>query len=62
VTTKPTGSYVPPPPPETGYIHIEAPVDSKGRKRYPNLRLTPDDTEDLIAALQEGLEEYVERG
>lgn len=59
INSRPRGQYIPPPPPHSGYIRIIAPVDEKGRAKYSNLHLTPDDAEALRDALAEGLADYM---
>ena len=57
---KPAGSYRPPPDPEPGFVHVDAPLDERGRCKYPNFNLLPEDAEELIEALQCGLKAYLE--
>ncbi len=54
-----TAEYVPPPPPAPGKIIIRAPLDKMGHPLFPDLHLTPEQTEELIDAGNDGIQEYL---
>jgi hypothetical protein len=52
-------SYVPPPPPAPGKIVVRAPADKRGNAAHMDLHLTPDEAEQLMDALNDGIQQYL---
>lgn len=51
--------YLPPPPSPPGKIFVKAPADSHGRPLCADLHLTPEQAEQLMEVLNDGLHQYL---
>lgn len=52
--------YIPPPLPAPGQIWVRSPVNSKGHPVFPDLHLMPEQAQQLVEALEDALNAYLE--